>query len=199
MFDIELYKDRLISDIGEKRYKHSLRVMNCAEKLSEGKKVDKEKVKVAAFLHDCAKYNEERYMKELNIDNFKEIDPDSSKSVVHSFLGAEVAKKVYNVRDEEILKAIKYHTTGNENMSLLEKIVFLADAIEEKRSYPGVEEIRKKASKNLDLGVLECLNHNIRYLIDMDAFIDPLTLKARNYLIKEKNGKAWNYFKNIRW
>lgn len=199
MFDIELYKDRLISDIGEKRYKHSLRVMNCAEKLSEGKKVDKEKVKVAAFLHDCAKYNEERYMKELNIDNFKEVDPDSSKSVVHSFLGAEVAKKVYNVRDDEILKAIKYHTTGNENMSLLEKIVFLADAIEEKRSYPGVEEIRNKASKNLDLGVLECLNHNIRYLIDMDAFIDPLTLKARNYLIKEKNGKAWNYFKNIRW
>lgn len=190
MFDIELYKDRLISDIGEKRYKHSLRVMNCAEKLSEGKKIDKEKVKIAAFLHDCAKYNEERYMKELNIDNFKEIDPDSSKSVVHSFLGAEVAKKVYNVRDEEILKAIKYHTTGNENMSLLEKIVFLADAIEEKRSYPGVEEIRKKASKNLDLGVLECLNHNIRYLIDMDAFIDPLTLKARNYLVKEKNGKA---------
>lgn len=106
---------------------------------------------------------------------------------------------MYNVRDEEILKAIKYHTTGNENMSLLEKIVFLADAIEEKRSYPGVEEIRKKASKNLDLGVLECLNHNIRYLIDIDAFIDPLTLKARNYLIKEKNGKAWNYFKNIRW
>lgn len=199
MFDIELYKDRLISDIGEKRYKHSLRVMDYAEKLSEGKKVDKEKVKIAAFLHDCAKYNEERYMKELNIDNFEQIDPDSSKSVVHSFLGAEVAKKVYNVRDEEILKAIKYHTTGNENMSLLEKIVFLADAIEEKRSYPGVEEIRKKASKNLDLGVLECLNHNIRYLIDMDAFIDPLTLKARNYLIKEKNGKAWNYFKNIRW
>ncbi|WP_306483895.1 bis(5'-nucleosyl)-tetraphosphatase (symmetrical) YqeK [Anaerococcus sp.] len=190
MFDIELYKDRLISDIGEKRYKHSLRVMNCAEKLSEGKKVDKEKVKIAAFLHDCAKYNEERYMNELNIDNFKEIDPDSSKSVVHSFLGAEVAEKVYNVRDEEILKAIKYHTTGNENMSVLEKIVFLADAIEEKRSYPGVEEIRKKASKNLDLGVLECLNHNIRFLIDMDAFIDPLTLKARNYLIKEKNGKA---------
>lgn len=199
MFDIELYKDRLISDIGEKRYKHSLRVMDYAEKLSEGKKVDKEKVKTAAFLHDCAKYNEERYMKELNIDNFEQIDPDSSKSVVHSFLGAEVAKKVYNVRDEEILKAIKYHTTGNENMSLLEKIVFLADAIEEKRSYPGVEEIRKKASKNLDLGVLECLNHNIRYLIDIDAFIDPLTLKARNYLIKEKNGKAWNYFKNIRW
>lgn len=199
MFDIELYKDRLISDIGEKRYKHSLRVMECAETLSEGKKVDKEKVKIAALLHDCAKYNEAKYMKELKIDKFDEIDPDSSKSVVHSFLGAEVAKKVYNIRDKEILKAIKYHTTGNENMSLLEKIVFLADAIEEKRSYPGVEEIRKKASKNLDLGVLECLNHNIRYLIDMDAFIDPLTFKARNYLIKEKNGKAWNYFKNIRW
>lgn len=199
MFDIELYKDRLISDIGEKRYKHSLRVMECAERLSEGKKVDKEKVKLAALLHDCAKYNETKYMKELKIKQFDEIDPDLSKSVVHSFLGAEVAKKVYNIRDEEILKAIKYHTTGKENMSLLEKIVFLADAIEDERSYPGVDDIRRKASENLDLGILECLNHNIRYLIEIDAFIDPLTLKARNYLIKEKNGKAWNYFKDIRW
>ncbi len=199
MFDYKLYKERLISDIGEKRYKHSIRVMECAEKLSRGQNVDKEKVKTAAFLHDCAKYNEERYMKELNIDNFKEIDPDSSKSVIHSFLGAEVAKKVYNIKDEEIIKAIKYHTTGKENMSLLEKIVFLADAIEDKRSYPGVDEIRKKSLIDLDAGVLECLNHNIKYLIDIDSFIDPLTLRARNYLIKEKNGKAWNYFKNIRW
>lgn len=94
MFDIELYKDRLISDIGEKRYKHSLRVMDYAEKLSEGKKVDKEKVKTAAFLHDCAKYNEERYMKELNIDNFEQIDPDSSKSVVHSFRSRSCEKSV---------------------------------------------------------------------------------------------------------
>ncbi len=199
MFDYKLYKERLISDIGEKRYKHSIRVMECAEKLSRGQNVDKEKVKTAAFLHDCAKYNEERYMKELNVDNFKEIDPDSSKSVIHSFLGAEVAKKVYNIKDEEILKAIKYHTTGKENMSLLEKIVFLADAIEDKRSYPGVDEIRSKSLIDLDAGVLECLNHNIKYLIDTDAFIDPLTLRARNYLIKEKNGKAWNNFKNIKW
>ena len=59
-----------------------------------------------------------------------------------------------------------------------------------KDSYPGVDEIRSKSLIDLDAGVLECLNHNIKYLIDTDAFIDPLTLRARNYLIKEKNGKA---------
>ena len=73
-------------------------------------------------------------------------------------------------------------------MTTLEKIVFMADAIEEKRSYPGVEEIRQMAFENLDKAVLMTLNHNIEFLIDIEAFIDPLTLNARNYLIREKNG-----------
>lgn len=188
MFDYNKYKDKLLSDIGEKRYNHSLRVVDCAIKLSEGKEVDLEKVKIASFLHDCAKYNEAKYMKELNIKGFDEKNNEFSKSVIHSFLGAEVAKKVYNVKDEEILKAIKYHTTGRENMTTLEKIVFMADAVEEKRSYPGVEEIRQMAFENLDKAVLMTLNHNIKFLIDIEAFIDPLTLNARNYLMREKNG-----------
>ena len=100
MFDYNKYKDKLLSDIGEKRYNHSLRVVDCAIKLSEGKEVDLEKVKIASFLHDCAKYNEDKYMNELNIQGFDEINNEFSKSVIHSFLGAEVAKKVYNVKDE---------------------------------------------------------------------------------------------------
>ncbi|WP_297789736.1 bis(5'-nucleosyl)-tetraphosphatase (symmetrical) YqeK [uncultured Anaerococcus sp.] len=188
MFDYKKYEERLISDIGIKRYKHCLRVMDCAIKLSEGKEVDLDKVKIASFLHDCAKYNEAKYMKELGINKFDEIDVNLSKPVIHSFLGAELAKKVYNIRDKEILEAIKYHTTGKEDMTILEKIVFMADAIEEGRSYPGVEEIRKKAFEDLDEGVLMCLDHNIKFLIDIGAFIDPLTLNARNYLIREKNG-----------
>ena len=95
---------------------------------------------------------------------------------------------MYNIKDKEILEAIKYHTTGKEDMTILEKIVFMADAIEEGRSYPGVEEIRKKAFEDLDEGVLMCLDHNIKFLIDIGAFIDPLTLNARNYLIRKKNG-----------
>lgn len=72
MFDYNKYKDKLLSDIGEKRYNHSIRVVDCAIKLSEGKEVDLEKVKIASFLHDCAKYNEAKYMKELNIKGFDE-------------------------------------------------------------------------------------------------------------------------------
>lgn len=188
MFDYDKYKAKLINDIGEKRYKHSLRVIACALELSKNMKIDKEKVKLACFLHDCAKYNEEKYLKELDVDLPKEVDIRNSMPVVHSFLGAEVAKKVYNVKDKDVLEAIKYHTTGKENMTDLEKIVFIADAIEEARSYPGVEDIRKKAFENLDEGILACLNHNIKYLIDIDSFINPLTISARNYLIREKNG-----------
>lgn len=188
MFDYKKYEEKLLSDIGKKRYKHSLRVVDCAIKLARDKEVDLNKVKIASFLHDCAKYNEERYMKELEIDRFSEIDINESKPVIHSFLGAKVAEKVYNIKDKEILDAIKYHTTAREGMTLLEKIVFMADAIEEGRTYPGVDKIRKKAFEDLDEGVLMCLNHNIKFLIDTDAFIDPLTLRARNYFIREKNG-----------
>ena len=190
MNNLKEIQDRLKNDIGEKRYKHSLRVAETAKKLAEVNSIDTNKAYLAGLIHDCAKYNEEYYVKQLNIDISNYHLSSIKDPVLHSFLGAEVAKKVYNVKDEEILKAIKYHTTGKENMNLLEKIVFIADAIEEKRSYPGVEEIRKKAFNDLDTGVLECLNHNIRYLLDIDAFIDPLTLKARNYMIKEKNGKT---------
>lgn len=187
MFDYEKYKKRLIKDIGEKRYKHSLRVITCGLELSKGKKVDKAKVKLACFLHDCAKYNEDKYLKELGCDLPKEVDINNSKPVVHSFLGAEVAKKVYNVKDKDVLEAIKYHTTGKENMTDLEKIVFLADAIEEGRSYPGVEDIRKKAFESIDSGVLECLNHNLKYLIETDSYINLFTIRARNFLIREKD------------
>ena len=74
----------------------------------------------------------------VGVQSYNTSKADSYNVPTIAQITSEVKKKVYNVRDEEILKAIKYHTTGNENMSLLEKIVFLADAIEEKRSYLGV-------------------------------------------------------------
>ncbi|MDY2918776.1 MAG: bis(5'-nucleosyl)-tetraphosphatase (symmetrical) YqeK [Anaerococcus sp.] len=188
MFDIDSYKDRLLEDIGKKRYKHSLRVVDAALKLSEDLDIDVDKVKIAAFLHDCAKYNEERYIRELDLKIDEKIHPTSP--VIHAFVGAEVAKKVYNIKDNDILDAIRYHTTGRANMSLYEKIVFLADAIEEKRDYPGVEDIREKAFEDIDEGLLECLDHNIKFLIDKKSYIESLTFEARNYLIKEKNGKS---------
>ncbi|MDO5047376.1 MAG: bis(5'-nucleosyl)-tetraphosphatase (symmetrical) YqeK [Anaerococcus sp.] len=190
MFDRSLYEKTLLDDIGEKRFNHSLRVVDKALSLSKGKDVDLEKVKIAGFLHDCAKYNEKKYLTLLRPEFIENSTIDMKSPILHAFLGAEVAEKVYNIKDREILDAIRYHTTGRENMSLLEKIIFLADGLEEGRSYPGVKKLREIAYDDLDCGLLSMLDHNIKFLLEKNAYIEDLTFKARNYLIKEKYGKS---------
>ena len=150
--------------------------------------IDVEKIKTAALLHDCAKYNEEYFFEKYKkyCDFSDEII--ENKSILHSFLGPIVAKYEYGIYDEEILNAIKYHTTGRENMTDFEKIIFLADACEEKRDYEGVEKLRALAFKNLDDAVLFSLDETIKSLVDRKMLIFPLTIKARNYLLREKNG-----------
>ena len=186
MFDFSKYKDKLKNDIGEKRFNHVIRVKDMALKLNNG--IDEKKVETAALLHDCAKYNEEYFLEKYKdyCDFSNEII--NNKAVVHSFLGPIVAKYEYGIEDIEILNAIKYHTTGRENMTDLEKIIFLADACEEKRDYKGVEKLRKLAFENLDDAVLFSLDETIKSLIDRKNIIFPLTIKARNYLLRKKNG-----------
>ena len=185
MYDLEEWKDQLLSDIGEKRFKHSLRVMETAIKLSEGYDLDIDKVKTAAILHDCAKHNEKKYL-ELYGQNVSD-DQKNFGQVLHSFLGAEVASLVYNISDKEVLDAIRFHTTARANMTVLEKVIYLADAIEPNRNYPGVEEIRQLVKNSLDEALLFSLNHNLKFIISKQALIHPLTIDARNFLIKEKN------------
>lgn len=190
MYDIEKIKEKLIQDIGEKRYKHSLRAAELAEKLAEKYDEDKEKAYLAGLIHDCAKYNEKAYIDKLNIDISSYKISSIKDPVLHSFLGAEVAEKVYNISDKYILEAIKYHTTGKKSMTKLEKIIFIADAIEPGRNFKGLDKIRKLADKDLDQAMLSLLDSNIIFLISKEALIHPLSFEARNYLIEEKNEKA---------
>lgn len=189
MNNIKEIQNKLLNDIGKKRFEHSLRVAETAKKLAEIYSVDVKKAYLAGLIHDCAKYNEEAYIKKYNID-FSIYPVSSIKDpVLHSFLGAEVAKKVYNIYDGDVLKAIEFHTTGRPDMSDLEKIIFIADAIEPARDFEGIEKIRKLAFENLNKAMLNLLDSNIIFLIGKKALINPLSFEARNYLIEEKNGK----------
>ena len=190
MYDIEKIKEKLIEDIGEKRYKHSLRVAQLAQNLAQIYDLDEEKAYMAGLIHDCAKYNEEKYIEKLNIDTSSYKITSLKDPVLHSFLGAEVANKVYNISDKDILDAIKYHTTGKESMTSLEKIIFIADAIEPKRDFEGIDSIRDASRKDLDKTMLMLLDSNIIFLISKKASINPLSFEARNYLIEEKNAKT---------
>ena len=87
------------------------------------------------------------------------------------------------IEDKEILSARRWHTTGKENMSKLDKIIYLADMIEPSRDFSGVEELRNVSKDDLDKAMLNALTHTIKYLLEKGCLIDINTMKARNYLV----------------
>ncbi|MPN04623.1 hypothetical protein SDC9_151868 [bioreactor metagenome] len=88
------------------------------------------------------------------------------------------------VKDKEIFNAIAYHTTGRRNMTMLEKMIYLADYIEPLRKYPGVSEIRELTYNDINKAVLRSFDNTIKYVIDRGQMIHPNTIEGRNYLIK---------------
>ncbi len=185
---IEEIKRDLIENISKSRYEHTLRVVQCSEKLAKSYGADLEKARLAAFLHDSAKFPS----KEKIFDMSKALgllDDEIyfyNKEILHASLAAKIARDKYAIRDEDILNAISYHTTGRANMSLLEKIIFMADYIEPSRDFEGIEKIRDLTFKDLDKSLLLALNSNLKFLLEKDILISKDTIEARNYLMIEK-------------
>ncbi|MGB4956311.1 MAG: bis(5'-nucleosyl)-tetraphosphatase (symmetrical) YqeK, partial [Leptotrichiaceae bacterium] len=113
-----------------------------------------------------------------------------TSELLHGFAGAEYVKEKLKITDEEILDAIRYHTIGKKNMGLVSKIVYIADAIEDKRNWPGVEHARELAAEDLDEAIIYEIDMKMKYLITRRALIHPNTLELRNDLIhKDMNEK----------
>ena len=165
-----------------KRYNHTLGVVATSEQLAKRYNASVESAQIAALLHDIAKYLPNDLLKE-KLESAKETDYlNYSPLVWHAPVGAIVAKETYQIKDSDILNAIKYHTTGKAAMTTLEKIVFLADYIEPNRTQPGVEEIRKLATKDLDVAVAQTLADTVAYLSSKGkGDIHPDTLAAYEY------------------
>lgn len=137
---------------------------------------DLERTELIAVLHDCAKGIEKALLfhYEQFVKDFMPYPP-----TLHAPLGAFWARDYFGIEDQTVLDGIRYHCTGRPNMPLEEKIVFLADAIEPGRSYPGVEELRNIAKESLDLAVQRYLEHTVKYLDGKE--INPLTLQALRF------------------
>jgi len=167
-------------------YEHSLRVRDTAIKLAGRFSADKGKAEIAGLLHDCAKTKnvlEQAGKLGVKLDGYMRENP----GIAHAAVGAKLAETVFNIDDEEILNAISSHTLGREGMSDLDKIVYLADVIEEGRDFEGVEVIRKKARKSLDMAMIEALSASICYIASKKREIHPMTVYSYNDLIcKEK-------------
>ena len=184
-------KAYLKENLSERRYKHTIGVSETAEKLAVLYGADIYKARIAGLSHDLAKeMNIEKQKEVLKQNNFEvsEIE-ELAPQILHGFVGAILLKSKFGVEDKEILNAIKFHSTGRKEMSILEKIIYIADYIEPNRVYEGVEKLREITYKSLEDGVLEGLNNTMRIVLDRDRIIHPLTLEARNYLIMEKMRK----------
>ncbi len=174
------YTEFVKSVLTEKRLVHTASVIYCALSKVKELNLDANKVYLSALLHDCAKY--------LNVGDFKgfHLEKDVPAPVVHAFLGAHVAQTVLGIDDEEIIDAIRYHTTGKPNMSTLEKLIFTADMVEEGRTYEGVEKLRALYKKDLEECFRECLKEEVLHLKNKGQDVYYLTLNALNYYTNQQ-------------
>lgn len=181
---------RLKGKISDKRFEHSLGVEYTAACMAMVHGADVEKARLAGLLHDCAKglptgeKLEKARKHNLPVNKFEEKNPD----MLHAKLGAFYARYKYDVTDDEVLDAIRYHTTGRPNMSLLEKIIFVADYIEPNRKMiRDMEEIRREAFQDLDQCVLHILKNTLDYLNDTTLDMDYMTQMTYNYYMNSNS------------
>lgn len=188
-------KDEIINylkgNLKESRYIHTMGVVECAVKLAELNNIDPKRSETAALIHDAAKYMDIEKQKEMIKEHGYDIDEvmEESPQLLHGVTASILGKDMMGIEDDDLLSAVRYHTTGKRNMTTLEKIIYIADYIEPNRDFPGVDEIRKITFENLDEGVLKGLSNSIIYVVKNGNMIHPLSLEARNYLIKQFNNK----------
>jgi len=191
MMTIDEMRCLLEASLPPKRYKHSVRVYETALQLAKSYGLPQEKIAVCALLHDCgreiASKDSAAKADELGIaiDEVERNQP----ILLHAKLGVHYAQTKYGVNDKEILLGILQHTTGAANMTVLAKVVFLADMIEPGRDFPGVEKLRELSYKNLDEAMLLAYSNTIRYLFDSALLVHPHCLDGYNELILLQNLK----------
>ena len=178
MYDLIKIKKQLEKALDHKRYEHTLGVAYTSAALAMRYEEDILKAQVAGLLHDCAKCldNDKKIQicKKHNIE-ISEAE-QNNPFLLHAKVGGFLAKSKYKIDDEEIIDAILYHTTGRPGMSLLEKIVYIADYIEPGRNHaPNLDEIRRLCFEDLDEALLKILEDILIHLKESKKEIDSMT------------------------
>ncbi|MEW9701544.1 bis(5'-nucleosyl)-tetraphosphatase (symmetrical) YqeK [Paenibacillus sp. SI8] len=170
----------------EKRWLHTLGVMETSVILAERFGADPVKADLAAILHDYCKYWPVQEQAKIIREN--DLPQDLlmyDKELWHSHAGAFIAQTQFGINDEEILDAIRYHTSGRERMTLLDKVVCLADYMEPGRDFPGVHNIREIAEHSLEKALIAGFDATISFLVSKGKRIYPLTILTRNDLLEQ--------------
>lgn len=173
---------RLVKEqLTEQRYVHTIGVMEAAIELAERYGVDKDKAELAAIFHDYAKFRDKEEMRRIIIDQKMPQDLlQFHDELWHAPVGAYLVEKEAGVSDDEVLEAIRCHTSGKINMSTLDKVLYVADYIEPGRDFPGVEQVRESAKSSLDIAVIQAMKNTITYLLTRNQPVYPDTFHAYN-------------------
>ena len=170
---------KLKKELDRQRFEHTLGVEQTAREMARVFGEDEEKAALAGLLHDCAKCMPLSQM--VKAAKREDVDPvmKESKALMHAVAGRCVAQEIYGVQDEDVLGAIRWHTTGHANMTRLEKIIYLADMIEPNRKiYPGLEELRAQCMQDLDGAMHTALRQSLEHVKEQGKTLHPDTLAA---------------------
>ena len=178
------------------RFKHSKNVAKEAVRLAKKYGADVQKAETAGILHDATKETPDSEQLELIERAGIVLTPleRSTRKLWHAISGAAFVQVELGITDEDIINSIRYHTTGRAGMSLLEKVIFIADFTSAERDYDGVDKMRKLADKDLDEAVLEGMSFTIADLAQRKLTIAPDTFMGYNDVsfkasLKEKKEK----------
>ncbi len=183
MCSIEVLNKDVRNKLSDYRYEHSLRVADVSKKLAYNYHYDENKAYIAGLVHDIAKeFNDEENKKYIDKYNLLEfIDDIPTNRILHGPIGSLYLEENYKL-DNDIIKAVRFHTTGDPSMGLLEKIVFVADKIEPNKTYNGIEEERELAYKDIDKCMMLCIENNIKKLTKEKKRVNNKSIEVLNSL-----------------
>ncbi|MDR3306437.1 MAG: bis(5'-nucleosyl)-tetraphosphatase (symmetrical) YqeK [Endomicrobium sp.] len=185
--DEEIFK-YLSLHLNLKRLEHSYNVANLAVLLAEKNSVNTLKAWLAGLLHDCAKSMTDveliKFFKnrKKSFKYFKEMSVNSPR-LLHSFAGEIIARERFKIKDKSVLKAIKNHTLGRKNMSVLERLIFVSDSISHDRKWKHAEVLRELAKEDLNRAFFEVLVQKIAYVVRNSGWLCPQTIDTWNWYV----------------
>ncbi len=193
MISVKQVRDFAKDIMEEKRFLHAERTAQMSREITMAHNIDDDicnKIEIASMLHDIARDMPEElllskaYKKDLNINKYELEKP----VLLHGKVGAEIVKSKLAIFDEDILNAIRYHTSGRVGMSIVERVVMISDVIEIGRKFRGVEELRGMAMENLNDIFKRIIENKIVYFVQCGLFVLPKTYELWNHiLLKEAN------------
>ncbi|MFP5526859.1 bis(5'-nucleosyl)-tetraphosphatase (symmetrical) YqeK [Peptococcus simiae] len=183
----EQFRTLLSQELGPKRLAHCQRVADTAAQLAEKYGADVDDAYLAGLMHDYAKKFDQSRLYELAKEGQLITDPCEEKvpDLLHGVVGAYLLEESGRITNKAVLQAMASHTVGRANMSLLDKIVYLADYIEPGRTTPGLEAVRQATEKNLDEGLFLALSNTLSWLLSEKKVIHPNSILMYNWLITE--------------